>query len=210
MISPCENKNAELAGQRHMTYVFLSAMYAKEVSYDLLERMRIEKPFVGESLNSFYNELEHTAIEAMRTDLAADYAQLFLGMSAHPVAPFESVYTSEEGLLMQGARDKVLALLRQEGLAIPKDFGLPEDHLALEFDFMAFLCKKEQEAIECNDIEMGRQARQKQKQFLRDHLANWVPRMCDDVSDRARTGFYRGLAQLTKEFIEEELYYFEN
>ena len=37
-------------------------------------------------------------------DAASDFAALLLNMSPNPVIAYESVYTSEEGLLMQNAR----------------------------------------------------------------------------------------------------------
>ena len=49
------------------------------------------------------------------TDLAVDYVRTFIGhgVDAFSAAyPFESVYTSEKRLLMQEARDEVLAIYR--------------------------------------------------------------------------------------------------
>lgn len=40
--------------------------------------------------------------------------------------------------------------------------------------------------------------------LVADHLASWVPSLAQDVEKRAATGFYRGLAALTRDFIEAE------
>ena len=52
--------------------------------------------------------------------LDAPVPRTFIGsgaLDARAAYPFESVYTSEKGLLMQAARDEVLAILRAEQLA---------------------------------------------------------------------------------------------
>ena len=35
-------------------------------------------------------------------------------------------------------------------------------------------------------------------------MLNWMPRMCVDVAARAKTGLYRGLADMTHQFLELE------
>lgn len=52
----------------------------------------------------------------METDLATEYTSLFLNAGRNTVFLYESVYTSEERLLMQEAQDEVLSEYRKEGL----------------------------------------------------------------------------------------------
>lgn len=149
-------------------------------------------------LAPFYAEAAEADGEALRIDLAADYNQLFLGMSAHPVAPYESVYTSEEGLIMQEARDEILRVYRLWGLRVPESFDLPEDHVALELEFMACLADRTRAAADAGEDPTGLIAAQ--RAFLGEHLA-WVAALCDDVEKRARTAFYYGIAGLTREHL---------
>jgi TorA maturation chaperone TorD len=44
----------------------------------------------------------------------------------------------------------------------------------------------------------------KQKDFLEKHLLAWVPSFCKDLEQAAESGFYKGIAQLTAEFINSE------
>ena len=141
-------------------------------------------------LAPFYAEAAEADGETLRIDLAADYNQLFLGMSAHPVAPYESVYTSEEGLLMQKARD--------EALRVYESFDLPEDHIALELELMACLADRTRAAAEAGEDPTGLIAAQ--RAFLSEHLG-WAAALCDDVEKRARTAFYYGIAGLTREHL---------
>jgi len=93
-------------------------------------------------LDDFIKSIKDKDLKEVEQDLAVEYAGLFLNMRLVSVAPFESVYTSPEHLLMQEARDEVLSEYRREGLDKVKDFKEPEDHIALELGFMAYLCQR--------------------------------------------------------------------
>jgi TorA maturation chaperone TorD len=76
----------------------------------------------------------------------------------------------------------------------------PDDHLALELAFMARLC-----ALSVAEPERITELLFLQRQFLSEHLVEWVPSWADDVSKNARTRFWRGLAALTQAWLKEEL-----
>jgi anaerobic sulfite reductase subunit A len=114
------------------------------------------------------------------------------------------VYTSPERLLMQRARDEVLAMYREEGLDRSDDFKEPEDHIAMEFEFMGYLCQKALESLDTDDAEAAKASLQKQKEFLDKHLLVWVPQFCKDVQKFARTDFYKAIAKITEEHLSYE------
>lgn len=199
----------ELMGDRALAYRFLSRAFrtAPDAAFVAALRTAATSRPDGDPLASFFGELESTNPaddEKLRIELAADYNRLFLGMGPHPVPPYESVYTSPEGLLMQDARDEVLAAYRAQGLDAPDDFNLPEDHLALECAFVAELAERTAAAAEHD----GQQAVDKliafQRAFVEEHLAAWVPAFGAEVETRARTSFYRGLATLACEQVEAD------
>lgn len=194
----------EALSARAATYEFLSGLYLTEVTAEFIEQLRADDSFKEGPLEEYAASLEGVEAEQARQDAAADFAALFLGMSALPVAPYESVYTSELQLLMQEARDEVVAFYREHGFACTDDFSLPEDHAGVELQFMARLCRAEAEAIDACDATACARARAAQQAFLRGHLLNWMPRMCEDVAARAKTGLYRGLADMTHQFLELE------
>jgi len=114
------------------------------------------------------------------------------------------VFTSAERLLMQRARDEVLAIYREEGLDRSDDFKEPEDHIAIEFEFMGYLCQKALESLDADETEAAKGSLQKQKEFLDKHLLVWVPQFCKDVQKSARTDFYKAIAQITEEHLSYE------
>ena len=189
---------------RAVTYSFLSGMFLREVSQDFLERLAAEPPHLGGELEGFAVGLATADLSTVRRDAAAEFAALLLGMSADPVHPYESVYTSPERLMMQDARDEVLALYRSQGLGRVGDLNIPEDHAGIELEFMARLCRKELDAMTGGDEGAVWDVRRTQQTFVRDHLLVWMPRMCDDLEARAKSGLYRGLAQTTRRFLSLE------
>lgn len=189
---------------RRLTYSFLSSMYLEEVSQDFLGQLASNPPFTDGELGQFFASLPSADLEAVRVDAAAEFASLLLNMSADPVSPFESVYTSGDHLLMQQARDEVLAAYRAEGFERSDVVNVPEDHVGIEFEFMARLCQKELEALDAGDEGTAAAARVAQRAFLEGHLVNWVPQLCEDIERRATSGLYRGLAETTRQFLAFE------
>jgi len=189
---------------RRSTYIFLSRLYAREVSLELLHKLMDASPQMDGALGEFMEKLKVSDLEEAGTDLATEYAALFLNAGRHPVFPYESVYTSEERLLMQGARDEVLSEYRKEGLNKIGGFREPEDHIAIELEFMSYLCQKTIDSIKNGDDEAALAYLTKQKDFLEKHLMVWVPTFCIDLERTAKSDFYRGIAKLTKSFIEIE------
>ena len=208
----------DLMEERALGYRFLSRAFRTAPDAALIDavlRMADTERADDDPLAPFYAEAADADAETLRIDLAADYNQLFLGMSAHPVAPYESVYTSDEGLMMQEARDNVLRAYQQWGLRVPDSFDLPEDHIALELEFMACLADRAREAVGASSGEHepddsaqkgGGSADEliaAQRAFLDEHLS-WVPAFCRDVEKRARTAFYYGIASLTRQQLEAD------
>ena len=186
---------------RELTYSLLSRLFLEEVSEDFLSRLAEESlPREGE-LGRYAAELSGADLAALRAEAAAEFAALLLNMSADPVFPYESVYTSAEHLLMQRSRDEVLAAYRAQGFERSGDLNVPEDHVGIELEFMARLCCKEAEALAANDGAGVDAARVAQQDFLRDHLLVWIPQLCDDLEKRAKPGLYRGLAETARQFL---------
>ncbi len=71
-------------------------------------------------------------------ELAVDYVRCFIGggMDAFSAAyPYESVYTSPKRLMMQEARDEVLAIYRSQGFDKAEGWKESEDHVAAAYPY---------------------------------------------------------------------------
>lgn len=196
---------------RENLYRLLGRFYKIEADQALLDHMKgmhFPDECGEEELDEGYRMLERylrrPVLDPM-TDLAADYAKVFLGAgvakNSYAAYPYESVYTSPERLIMQDARDQVVAAYRAKGLDKADTFDVPEDHIALELAFMAHLCRETQQYLVARDWPAVVACLAEQERFLAQHLLNWVSEFCADILKFAETDFYKGVARITDGFL---------
>ena len=141
-------------------------------------------------------------------DLARDYAQrVFIGHGNNAYAaayPFESVYTSEKRLLMQEARDEIVEVYRESGFAVDAGWEDPEDHIALELEYMQMMARRARQALEAGEDETALELLDKQRAFLLRHLLSWTPFLVNDMERIAQTDLYQGLALLTRGLLAQD------
>ncbi len=195
-------ENKILNKSRENMYRFISNLYLFEVDEELfgaLQNMKFPAECPDENMQEGCQAIvaylkENQDNKDVLDDLAVDYARIFLsaGVAQGKAAfPYESIYTSKQHLMKQESSSSVAALYLEKGLEPRKDmYRIPEDHLGLLLEYMAELCVEEKDA--------------EQKAFLNEHLVNWVPAFVQDMAKYARTGFYQGLAKLTKGFLMQE------
>lgn len=192
---------AHTMSSRASVYRFLSRMFEKEISGSLLTRlsqMTLPGGDLGEGAAMMAEFLAEKDASAQAELLAADYAKVFLGAgetNGNAAYPYQSVYTSEEGLIMQRAWQELKTLYHRDGLALSTDMAdIKEDHIAVEFQYMAYLCEK---ARNGEDLKA-------QQVFVTQYLMNWAPEFLVDVEKYAQTNFYKGLARMTEAFLKNE------
>lgn len=211
---------AALASQ-NASYAFLSRLFKREVDNELLAaiaQMRFPADTGNKNLDAGYRGIvrfmNHSG-ERTRSDLAVDFLHTFIGTSQDIKAvafPYESVYTSRDHLLMQDARDKALASYRAAEVVLNDDINEPEDHLGFELEFCQILGERALTALRAGDDEACEHWLTLKREFLCDHLKNWVPSFADDVERLGRTTFYKavvlvllGVLELDNEFLDEAL-----
>lgn len=220
----------ETAAARRDNYAFLARMFRDEADAALIAELR-RLSFDGvegeagmvEGMRQLSRYLRDAGFD-VRTDLAVDYAQTFLGIGSadgNAAHPYESVYTSEDRLIMQDAHETMAQLLRAHGLgrrrtgfavgdAVAKalaDSTEPADSVAIELEFMAHLIEEGYAALKDGNAETLCASVAEQRAFLNEHMLNWMPEFCEDVQKRAKTGFYRGCALMLASYlaIDDEL-----
>lgn len=127
-------------------------------------------------------------------EVQVDYTNLFTGMRKLPIAPWESVYFSDERLVFQTQTMDVRAWYRRYGLEVEKLHQEPDDHIGLELMFLAHLAQLGLTALESGNVLNFEQMLAAQRGFLTKHLLSWAPLWCEQMLEYARTDFYRGLA----------------
>ena len=203
----------EILNNSAAMYAFIARLYRQEVDKDLLSSLHrldfaaaADEPEIAAGYRMMEGFLRQ-GNDDQEVELAVDYARIFLGCGpkqGEGAFPYESVYTSPRGLIMQEARDQVVAVYRSEGMVRDSSFSEPEDHIAFELVFMEYLCRSMLKALHQEDEEQVLSCLHKQKEFLDQHLMNWVPGFCQDVERIAATDFYRGLAKVTVGYLRME------
>lgn len=134
------------------------------------------------------------------------YDRLFEGPGHVQVPPYESVHRKdvpemERGLLMGPATLDAKRRYTEAGLAIAKDFTDLPDHIAVELEFMYYLCAKEAEA---GGSEKDGGFVKGQREFLREHFMQWLPDFSAKIIASSKVPFYRDLAQITQAYVASE------
>lgn len=198
---------------RGSTYALLARLFRCEIDQELLEQLRgmrfpaqtgSDEIDAGWRLIATYLSGPHPGV---LTDLAVDYVRTFIGhgVDAHSAAyPFESAYTSEKRLLMQQARDEVLALYRAAGFEKSQDWHESEDHIACELEYLSALARRTAQALDTGNEYKAERLLVSQLAFLDDHLLAWAPHLVNDMSRFSRTDFYRGLGCLTRGYLSSD------
>ena len=145
--------------------------------------------------------------EAALEQFAVVLNRVFFGMgprTAQKAFPYESVYTSPDGLMMQEAYTQVRTLYHAARFAKDPAFPEPEDHLAVELAFMARLCEQAAGALRAGEGQAAEDLLGGQLAFLRDHLLRWIEPFAADACASAETGFYAHLATFTETYLKAD------
>lgn len=210
---------AKVNATRANVYAFLSRAFKAEVDDGFLNEITAIQPTIellsetqdDEELkegNRLLIEFIQNAKRAegqdrktLITNLAVEYANLFLGIGSNPVHIVESVYLGKHHVFHEEPYHEIIDAYRVLGFEKQKDFFEPEDHLSVEFEFIASLCTWASKSLQTGDVEKGITYLNLQNEFLRDHLIKWVPEVCRRLKSSASSSLYRATAHLTGGFV---------
>ncbi len=204
---------AAVLGSRAGTYSMLARLFRCELDQEYLTKLRRMRCPVNTGnadvdagyklLHSFLSHVWERTLE----DAGRDYLRVFIGSNTtgHAAAyPNESVHTSAERLVMQDARDEVLAVYRAAGLESSDLWNAGDDHIACELEYMQVMSERAAKACAAGDMTRAASTLMAQHHFLDDHLLAWIGFLTEDMLKFAQTDLYRGLAHLTRGFLAED------
>ncbi|MDR7586275.1 MAG: molecular chaperone TorD family protein [Armatimonadota bacterium] len=136
--------------------------------------------------------------------LQEEYVRLFAaGADGCRCAPFESAYRCGEA----ASAGWLCAELEQEyasaGLALSSDPHEPADHLAVELEYMAFLCGREAAAWE-RGTGGARDFLERERNFLGRHLVRWVSAFARALREEAAPSVYQAGAAAGEAFVQQD------
>jgi TorA maturation chaperone TorD len=131
--------------------------------------------------------LQYTAQER----LSLDYAALFIGPFELIAAPYGSVYLEQNRRIMGDSTIDTQRFYQDAGLAL--EMKEPADHIAIELEFMYYLCSKEAGALSEGAESEAARFRTLQVEFF-EKMMGWVPQFCELIRAGAVTQYYKSLA----------------
>jgi len=209
---------------RAVVYNFLSSLFAKEVTSDLVAQLTSTQ---GQSfLNSLALEPSLTGpIDGIKTkfaklnseesllELAADFCGLFLVDGRTSVSPYAGQYVSDkksaEPSVETGSRSKkdkiqifgelhqkMTEFLTDNKLQIHSDFPEPGDHIAVILAYIAHLC-----------VTSGSE---QQLNFINSYLMTWLSDFTQQVNKHDHGLFYCFVADLTLGWLKVDTEFLPN
>ncbi len=137
--------------------------------------------------------------------LESDYIALF-GHAVQGLCPlYEAEYSeSDERLQQPHELADLSAFYRAFGLKLGKGVQERVDFLAVECEFMAFLCVKQAYAEEHRNTELAAVTVDAQRKFLHDHLGRWAPACARRIIGQSEGTFYHSLARFTLAYVIDD------
>ncbi len=206
---------AQVMEGRSQVYAFLSNALLKEFTVEQIEQLKTmgvpdtESALVKESFAKIRRYLSMGLGPDPRTDLAVDYARVFLSAGTYDgltAEPYESVFTSEAQIMMQEARDEVVHIYRENHMDIDPELHMPEDHLGYELEFLSVLAERSAAAARDEGLESETLFAliTTQKEFIDAHILNWIDPLIEKVDEFARLPLYPAIIRIVKGYAQED------
>jgi TorA maturation chaperone TorD len=210
-------ENIQWEEARRAVYGFFSQAFVSGPSQKFLAALIAEEgaDYLGDIFpdSAYQEELARVRRDSREGRLtleaaALDFEALFKVPGSLYLCPYESVYraktTSGWGCLCGPETAAVERLYLSEGLGPNAGFSELPDHVGVELEFMAILCRKAVEAIQAGDEATAQEYRHRQYCFFVEHLGTWVRLLADRLATQAQTSLYRFLGNFLNLFLELE------
>lgn len=125
------------------------------------------------------------------------YTSLFdVGIGGPPCSLYEGSYV---GWGRTQLFEELLRFYEFFGLELSPTVRELPDHLTVELEFMHYLTFQEAQAEDPSSYRLA------QRDFLRRHLAHWVPPMVERLVQKADSGLFANLGEILRSFIGTEV-----
>lgn len=136
-------------------------------------------------------------------DIADDLNLLYGRTATAKIAPYESVHRGQDGLVFDAQTLEVRDLYRELNLQAPNLNREPDDHIGLEFDFIAQVLTFWLTALDNNAPSDAERYRNAVVTFHEDHVSLWIPAFLTKAHELADSSFIRGLLSLSLGAVKE-------
>lgn len=205
-------QDEERALARAFVYRFLSSAfrYPDQAACETMDGLR---PGAGEALlalasshgelsEKLFGELNKFLEQCDGETLDQDYVKIFGHAPGGNCPAYEGEYgQGKEPLQQPHELSDLSAFYRAFGLTSGGEAHERVDFIAVELEFLSFLCQKQAYGIEHSDNRLAELSFEGQQKFMKNHLGRWVPSFARRLSEYGEGGFYGILAQFTLDFV---------
>jgi len=134
--------------------------------------------------------------------LSLEFARLFIGPAHPPAIPFASFYLSESHSLMTEETMAVRKQYLDAGLALKNLYQMPDDHIAIELDFLYYLTERVLELLENGGNTEAEKYLKLRHDFLMDHFVLWAPTFANRILESTNEDYFKGAASFLLEMAK--------
>lgn len=153
-------------------------------------------PDGGAGLLLSWGNYRQAAAAAAPEGLRRERARILGHAVRGPCPPYEIEYGPEHFLGKARRLGDVAAFYRAFGLEVGRDAREREDHVALEAEFLSFLCLKRALAGERGEEERATVCRDAERLFLEEHIGRFLPSFARRVAEREPASALAAAARL--------------
>ena len=187
-------------------------------SLRMAKELLLEEPFLSLAPQPA-SLLHQILLDKTDTNLLAilreDYTYLFSMTGLSQISPYESVYRTEDRTLFGPTTLWLRELMLDFGVSLQTNASEPEDHIAIEFAFLAELLSRLADDCESGDCEKGLSDEEDSvivlggiRALLAEHLLGFGPIVLEKIAQGAKTVFYREVAHLSLAILEASRTFF--
>ncbi len=190
-VSTLDDTEIDRSGLEQLAAVYglLAHLWIKEVDQPMLDALN--DPQLKSVFESLGGHVPTDNSPAVVEQLAVDYCQLLIGPKGH-ISPIQSIWE-------KGQFETASAASMQKYFELLPGYRPPtsiKDHIGNQFDFLGELFARA--ATGDHPETFTRIA----TLFFEEHM-EWTHPFFDKVESQAETDFYRGLARLTRNFLQQ-------
>ncbi len=182
--------------QRASTYAFMAAVLRDAPDQTMLDQIKSLSQQTDAAGDELMLSMHLLGMASTLLDVALvddEYHDLFIGLGKGEVVPYGSWYLT--GFLMEKPLSDLRDDLQRLGYERNSSIVEPEDHVAALCEVMSMM------------IADGFNLAQ-QKQFFQTHMASWMGRFFDDLSNAKSAVFYKAFGRFGAAFVAFEDEYF--
>ncbi len=174
------------------------------------EKTLLREEKLSENLGHLLKQISHDAqiaadrmqkalCEISQEQLSIDHASLFVGPFELIAPPYGSVYIDKKRTVMGDSTLYAAKCYQEAGLSV--DIKEPQDHIAIELEFMYSLCGAEAAARQESRTADADHFNELQVKFYYKAMRPWVKEFCDAIQAGTKNEFYLNVASCLDHFL---------